>query len=64
MGGKKGLIKNRSNLCARANKAAALLGGQNGKTINVSPVVANSCKKTGKARKGAKRKRGEHKAGR
>ena len=40
-----------------------LLGGQNGKTINVSPVVANGCKKTGKARKGAKQKRTEHKAG-
>ena len=38
-----------------------LLGGQNGKTINVSPVVANGCKK---ARKGAKHKRTEHKAGR
>ena len=40
-----------------------LLGGQNGKTINVSPVVSNGCKKTGKARKGAKQKRTEHKAG-
>lgn len=62
-GGKTGLIQNGAKVCARANKAAVLLGGQNGKTINVSPVVANGCKKTGKARKGAKHKRTEHKAG-
>ncbi len=63
-GGKTGLIENARKVCARANKAGVLLGGQNGKTINVSPVVANGCKKSGKARKGAKHKRTEHKAGR
>ena len=56
-GGKTGLIKNGRNVCARANKAAVLLGGQNGKTINVSPVVGSGCKK------GAKHKRSKHKAG-
>ena len=44
-GGKTGLIENGRKVCARANKAAVLLGGQNGKTINVSPVVASGCKK-------------------
>jgi hypothetical protein len=66
-GGKTGLIENGAKVCAaRANKAAVLLGGQNGKTVNASPVVANGCKKkkNGKARKGAKQKRTEHKAGR
>jgi hypothetical protein len=63
-GGKTGLIENGAKVCARANKAAVLLGGQNGKTVNAGPVVANGCKKTGKARKGAKQKRTEHKAGR
>jgi hypothetical protein len=60
-GGKTGLIKNGRNVCARANRAAVLLGGQNGKTINVSPMLANGCKKAGKARKGAKHKRTKHK---
>jgi hypothetical protein len=57
-GGKTGLIENGRNVCARANKAAVLLGGQNGKTINVNPVLANGCKK---ARKGAKHKGAKHK---
>jgi hypothetical protein len=60
-GGKTGLIENGGKVCARANKAAVLLGGQNGKTINVSPKLADGCKKAGKARKGAKHKRTEHK---
>ena len=57
-GGKTGLIKNGRNVCARANKAAVLLGGQNGKTINASPVVA---KRLQEGR--AKHKRSKHKAG-
>ena len=61
-GGKTGLIENGRRVCARANRAGVLLGGQNGKTINVSPELANGCKK--KARKGAKQKRSKHKAGR
>src|SRR5262249_37830784 len=63
-GGKNGLIKNGAKVCARANKATVLLGGQNGKTINVSPMVANGCKKSAKARRNAKHRRTDHKAGR
>jgi hypothetical protein len=63
-GGKTGLIQNAAGVCARANRAAVLLGGQNGKTVNVKPAVANGCKKAGKARKGAKHKSSKHKAGR
>jgi hypothetical protein len=59
-GGKTGLIENGRKVCARANKAAVLLGGQNGKTINASPVVTNGCK--GAKHKRSKHKRSKHKA--
>jgi hypothetical protein len=48
-GGKKGLVVNSANLCKSTNKAELKMRGQNGKELEASPVVANSCK--GKARK-------------
>ncbi|HYJ22291.1 MAG TPA: hypothetical protein VEW07_09745 [Solirubrobacterales bacterium] len=54
-GGKKGLLVNSKNLCKGVNRADVKMVGQNGKTYNSKPVVANSCKK--KARKGKKAKR-------
>ncbi|HEY2333555.1 MAG TPA: hypothetical protein VGH58_00920 [Solirubrobacterales bacterium] len=46
-GGKKGLLVNSANLCAhpKANRAIALLEGQNGKAFDTEPALANSCKK-------------------
>ncbi len=56
-GGKRGLIKNSANLCARAGRAAALLGAQNGKSISQSPTVGTSCKKAPKSSRHKKRSR-------
>jgi hypothetical protein len=53
-GGKKGLLVNSRNLCKGVNRAGVRLTGQNGKTYNTKPVVANTCKK---ARKGKKAKK-------
>jgi hypothetical protein len=50
-GGKKGLIVNSRNLCARKSKAEAILTAQNGKALEQHPVVKASCGK------GAGRKR-------
>ena len=49
-GGKKGLLENSTNLCAQANKAKALIDGQNGKTADQSPALSNSCGKKPKRR--------------
>jgi hypothetical protein len=57
-GGKKGLVVNSQNLCARKNRANARLKGQNGRRFNSRPVVrAVNCKKQ---RKGKKAKRSTH----
>jgi hypothetical protein len=50
-GGKKGLLENSTNLCAAPNRAKVLLDGQNGKSADQRPVVANSCGKAPKAKK-------------
>ena len=49
-GGKKGLLVNSENLCGKKAKTHATvnLTGQNGKTFDTTPAVANSCKKKGK----------------
>jgi hypothetical protein len=44
-GGKKGLIVNSTNLCARKNRANARLDAHNGRRITIKPVVRTSCKK-------------------
>jgi hypothetical protein len=55
-GGKKGLLVNSENLCAKGAKTTALAQfvGQNGKVENFKPKVGNSCrggkKRTGKRR--------------
>jgi hypothetical protein len=44
-GGKKyGLLVNSENLCKKQQKAEVMFGAQNGKTLSLSPVIANSCK--------------------
>jgi hypothetical protein len=52
-GGKKGLLENSTNLCKSTNKATVKLTAQNGKTYDTRPVVTNSCKGGGKAKKGS-----------
>jgi len=47
-GGKKGLLVNNRNLCKSVNRATVLFDGQNGKTFDSRPAVANSCKKAKK----------------
>lgn len=44
-GGQKGLLVNSRNLCKAANRAAVKLDGQNGRTADQSPSIANSCLK-------------------
>ena len=51
-GGKKGLIVNSRNLCARKSKADASFGGQNGKLLSAKPVLKPDC--------GGKRKHRRH----
>jgi hypothetical protein len=55
-GGKKGLLVNSEDLCGPKAKthATVLLDGQNGKTYDTNPVVANSCKARGKKHRGKK----------
>ncbi len=43
LGGKKGLLVNSTNICARTNRAEANFTGQNGKVHNFRPVVKASC---------------------
>lgn len=52
-GGKKSLLENSENLCARKQVAALNLLGQNGKRLKLNSVVKTSCKgKGGKGRRG------------
>jgi hypothetical protein len=48
-GGKKGLIVNSRNLCASKQRASVKFVGQNGKRVDLRPVVRASC--GGKKRK-------------
>jgi hypothetical protein len=58
-GGKKGLLVNSTNICKSTNKATVLFDGQNGKSLDVEPVVTNDCK--GKKHKRAhKSSKGKH----
>jgi hypothetical protein len=43
-GGRKGLIVNSTNLCAKVNRATAKFTGQNGKRITRRPALRSSCK--------------------
>ena len=50
-GGKKGLLENSTNLCARPHKAIAAFDGQNGKQRDFNPVLKADCKSKRKAQK-------------
>jgi hypothetical protein len=43
-GGSKGLLVNSENICAKPQRATVKLTGQNAKTHNTTPLIANSCK--------------------
>jgi hypothetical protein len=55
-GGKKGLLVNSENLCRKPQKAIADFRAQNGKTLSITPTIANGCAKK------AKHKHKKHKA--
>jgi hypothetical protein len=44
-GGKRGLLVNSTDLCARPNRASVQFDGQNGRIADSSPVLRNSCGK-------------------
>jgi hypothetical protein len=55
-GGKKGLLVNSRNICKHTNRATARFSAQNGKTLDLRPVLKDSCKGGGKKKgKGAKK---------
>jgi hypothetical protein len=49
-GGKKGLLENSENICAKPQHANAEFTGQNGKIHDIKPLIANGCKKKPKKR--------------
>jgi hypothetical protein len=58
-GGKKGLLVNSTDICARVNKASVKMEGQNAKLANSSPAVKGQCgsqRKKSKKAKGQKRR--------
>ncbi len=55
-GGKKGVLENAANLCARNLRAAALFDGQNAVGSEQSLALTDGCKKAGKGK--SKRKGG------
>jgi hypothetical protein len=44
-GGKKGLLVNSTNLCAKPRRVSLQLRGQNGRPYNTNPAIATSCGK-------------------
>jgi hypothetical protein len=62
-GGKKyGLLVNSENICKKKQVAGALFTAQNGKTLSLSPVIANSCKSGPKKNKKAAKGKGKHRS--
>ena len=58
-GGKRGLVVNSTNICAKQRKAKLALTAQNGLLQNSEPVIKTSCKKAKpKKHKGTKHKKG------
>jgi hypothetical protein len=51
-GGKKGLLENSTNLCARKYRVIAKFTGQNGKKANQKPKLRTPCKKKQRGRHG------------
>jgi uncharacterized repeat protein (TIGR01451 family) len=58
-GGKRGLLVNSENICKKPQLALASFVGQNGKTYETNPIIANSCK----GGKKSKRKSSAHRVG-
>ncbi len=54
-GGRRGLVRNRANLCKTRNRVTASFEGQNGKVDEASPLIAVSCKES--SRRGGRRGR-------
>ena len=54
-GGKKGLLVNSTNLCAKPVKAIIRLKAQNGKKINRKPKLRTPCSVKGKSKRGNRR---------
>jgi hypothetical protein len=54
-GGRKGLLENSTNLCARKYKVIAKFTAQNGKKANQKPKLRAPCKKKKKGKKGGRR---------
>ena len=50
-GGKKGLLENSENICAKPQKAIVDFTAQNGKVDDYNPLIGNSCK-TGRGKRG------------
>jgi hypothetical protein len=53
-GGKKGLLENSTNLCAKPNRAIARFDGHNGAERDYNPVVKPQCGKARKKKKASK----------
>ncbi len=56
-GGKKSLLVNSANLCAKVNRATVKLDGQNGMVHDFRPAVRNDCGKKSKKRGGGKKRK-------
>jgi hypothetical protein len=55
-GGKKGLLENSTNICVGKPRAKVTFTGQNGKVLQLNPLVkASNCKGGGKKRRGHRR---------
>jgi hypothetical protein len=60
-GGKKGLLQNSTDICAKANKATALFTAQNGKGAELTPALRNG--KCGKQKKHKRSHKRDHRRG-
>ena len=57
LGGKKGLLVNSANLCAKANRVTAKLTAQNGRWLTLRPAMQNSCKKRRRGKRDTRNRR-------
>jgi hypothetical protein len=63
-GGRKGLLQNSTNICKATNKATALLAAQNGKGVELRPLLKNSKCAKAKKHKGPHKKHSQKRAAR
>lgn len=54
-GGKKGLLVNSEDICKKPQRVSAKFTGQNGKTLESSPLIDNGCPKKGGKKGGGKK---------